>query len=526
MAKVSSPAASAALEELVHQFADPYAFVRELVQNAIDANSAEIEIDVAFSANGDDGVITISVDDSGDGMNREIIEKQLTRLFSSSKDGDRTKIGKFGIGFVSVFSLEPDAVCVDTARDGRAWRVLFGRDRRYELIALDEPIEGTKVRIVKRGNAAAFAEHRSRCETALRHWCHHVQADVRFGGRSIREPFAMPTALVTVESKRAGTHIVLGHMRGGATHRAYYNAGLTLHVDHGPRIDDPLSGLAFKVSSERLEHTLTRDAVIHDRGFEAVTAEITALVDGPLAEAVFSRIAEGVAGPLDGDLAAAAAWHLRRGEDPARPRRVLAQTPSGKPITIAQLRGRDRDDVLRAAARAPVTDALEREGRIVYLAAEGDPRIGLVHAIAEGGRVCEHWCLPPVIDDHALWPALAGPLAEALATAGTKIDRVVPARFDYPDSPIGDRLAITQARPGALTALDALEELSPGLFARRQALLVNLAHPTVDACMRLAQREPVVAGYLCAKAFGLGRGLDVDLDTRAIERVVALRWPT
>jgi hypothetical protein len=60
-------------------------------------------------------------------MNREIIEKQLTRLFSSAKDGDRTKIGKFGIGFVSVFAIDPHIVCVDTSRDGEHWRVLFGR---------------------------------------------------------------------------------------------------------------------------------------------------------------------------------------------------------------------------------------------------------------------------------------------------------------------------------------------------------------------------------------------------------------
>ena len=35
----------------------------------------------------------------GEGMNEEIIDHQLTRLFASGKAGDLTKIGKFGIGF-------------------------------------------------------------------------------------------------------------------------------------------------------------------------------------------------------------------------------------------------------------------------------------------------------------------------------------------------------------------------------------------------------------------------------------------
>ena len=117
-----------ALDELVNQFADPMSFLRELIQNAIDAGSEEIEVDVEFEPGKDgDGVTIVRVDDFGEGMTREIVEKRLTRLFSSAKDGDMTKIGKFGIGFVSVFAIEPEAVCVDTAREGEAWRVLFGQ---------------------------------------------------------------------------------------------------------------------------------------------------------------------------------------------------------------------------------------------------------------------------------------------------------------------------------------------------------------------------------------------------------------
>ena len=42
----------------------------------------------------------IHVDDFGEGMDEAIIDAQLTRMFSSTKENDLTKIGKFGIGFL------------------------------------------------------------------------------------------------------------------------------------------------------------------------------------------------------------------------------------------------------------------------------------------------------------------------------------------------------------------------------------------------------------------------------------------
>ena len=66
-----------ALEELVNQFSDPFSFLRELVQNALDAGSDEVEVSVRWeSGEGDDGVTVIRVEDWGDGMNREIILKK------------------------------------------------------------------------------------------------------------------------------------------------------------------------------------------------------------------------------------------------------------------------------------------------------------------------------------------------------------------------------------------------------------------------------------------------------------------
>lgn len=36
------------VEELVHQFTDPFAFYRELIQNSIDAGSTRIEVSLSY----------------------------------------------------------------------------------------------------------------------------------------------------------------------------------------------------------------------------------------------------------------------------------------------------------------------------------------------------------------------------------------------------------------------------------------------------------------------------------------------
>ena len=79
---------SGVVGDLVRQFADPYAFFRELVQNAIDAGSGEIAVRVDYEHES----AVIRVDDFGEGMTRDIIENKLTKLFASSKDNDFTQI--------------------------------------------------------------------------------------------------------------------------------------------------------------------------------------------------------------------------------------------------------------------------------------------------------------------------------------------------------------------------------------------------------------------------------------------------
>ena len=110
-------------QNLVDQFSDPFTCLRELVQNAMDAGTETIEVKTRYLD--DPGGVMLEIRDFGAGMTRDIIDTKLTRLFASDKENDLTKIGKFGIGFVSVFSLKPELVTVDTGRDGEFWRIAF-----------------------------------------------------------------------------------------------------------------------------------------------------------------------------------------------------------------------------------------------------------------------------------------------------------------------------------------------------------------------------------------------------------------
>jgi HSP90 family molecular chaperone len=226
------------VDELVHQFTDPFAFYRELIQNSIDAGSTRIEVSLRWSPGTPKGLALISVSDWGEGMNREVIENYLVTKFRSTKENDLTKIGKFGIGFMSIFSCGPDVVTVDTSRDGESWRVLFKADTTWELLRLDEPLEGTRITLHKALSSSEYEEFVFKSRESLSRWCKHSDADVVFtAGRSdgsappapqpVKEPLAVD-APFQVEHQEEGTHIIAGPARTEPPVTGMYNRGLTL----------------------------------------------------------------------------------------------------------------------------------------------------------------------------------------------------------------------------------------------------------------------------------------------------------
>lgn len=108
-----------------HLYSSPDVFVRELLQNCVDAVSARISADQDFRPS--DAQVEIEVQegeqmifrDNGTGLNEEEIHRFLAVIGQSSKydiENSRTNgdyIGRFGIGLLSCFMVT-DAICVRT----------------------------------------------------------------------------------------------------------------------------------------------------------------------------------------------------------------------------------------------------------------------------------------------------------------------------------------------------------------------------------------------------------------------------
>ena len=275
--------------DVIAQFADATAFLRELVQNAIDAGSPSV--DVRFEVDGE--VARVSVKDRGEGMTREIVEDQLLVLFRSTKEQDRSKIGKFGIGFASVLAPDPEVVAIHTARDGRRLTVHLYRDLTYQLFDAGPATQtGTTVEVELRlpdGGAEPLARD---CRTALLKWCRHASVPIHFTHASVSEridrPLSFDDAVVEV-TRSDGELTCVVAIGPAAPYVGFFNHGLTLY-----ETSEPLLGkLAVKLQDPQLGHTLSRDNVRRDERFAHALAfaRQVATRDLPLAAATALRTA-------------------------------------------------------------------------------------------------------------------------------------------------------------------------------------------------------------------------------------------
>ncbi len=297
----AAPEETGLVADVVRQFTDPFAFYRELVQNAIDAGTKTIRVHLLLEgASSETGatIARVSIEDDGEGMARDVLETKLVVLFRSTKTAGDGKIGKFGIGFVSVLAIEPECVTVDTARDGHAYMLTLYPDHSYEIfdrgeqahtgttVTLRVPVEGPK----------GFRDFVDQSERALRRFCEHVAVPIHFSAhegtlgelieRRIDTPFAIEALASVVRIHETGRVAVgLWHEPGLVR---FYNRGLLLHETAEPL----LGGLAAKLEDERLEHTLSRDDVRRDRAYEELLLRARAAARVELPRAIGHRLAD------------------------------------------------------------------------------------------------------------------------------------------------------------------------------------------------------------------------------------------
>ncbi|MBI3181657.1 MAG: ATP-binding protein [Myxococcales bacterium] len=497
-------AADDLVEELVHQFSDPFAFYRELIQNSIDAGSKRVEVTLAFKPASEKGLCTASVADWGEGMDRRIIEDYLLTKFRSTKENDLTKIGKFGIGFVSIFASSPDLVVVDTGRDAEYWRVIFRKDRSYELLRSQEPFEGTRVALHKEMSSAEYQDFVAKSFGAVCRWCRHSEAEVRFaaGGAdgtppgppaSVREPLAVD-APFQVEYQEEGTHIVAGPSRTDPPEVGMYNRGLTLREVRA----NLFPGVAVKIVSRYLEHTLTRDNVRTDKHYEDAIELVRRLVYGPLRQRLpeeLRRAAERPDGSADwqvmlkvllsyGDrLDLGKLWLRLPGGGAAAAREVRSLSKQAGALVVAPA-----DDVLVARMRSQEMAVLE--------GAPGEPTVGRVQRLLGFDQAMLAGQLftfaEAVPEDLRAFLAALAPLLEAAGacTGEAAVGAVHGAGKDRPC------LAV-EALGRPLLSREAFR--SPFRAGAPPILCLNRGHPLIAPLLELAPKSPRLAALLAAR---------------------------
>lgn len=566
-----------AVENLVTQFSAALDFYRELVQNSIDAGSAAVEVWTEYLPGEEDaGTIAIHVDDGGEGMNEAIIDNQLTRLFASSKAGDLTKIGKFGIGFVSIFAPNPKAVLLHTGRGGEYWEVLFHADRSFTKTRIEEPVEGTQITIFLAGDRGRYRQLVVESEATLRRWCVHSEVEVGFEDRTfgrgrvvISEPFAVEGRCLTRASEE-GTEVALAYSRAPIC--GFYNKGLALTPDvddRGPALEFSrrLQHVSFKVKSRYLEHTLSRDTVVREGNFHKAMALVVETAAGPLQAALVAAIEELVQKP-GWDAADLALYYELIGYLGGEPgeeierwsARKLLRRVDGGAASLAEVEAAAADEqvVFVGDAVTPVGEHLLARGVPVLLAptraaAEGATAgtygavgwlaeayvqhrrrqgvvRGLLRKVGVAARAVraaapEQVYLPIAeVEPTAEEAALLADADALLAKVGAAYRRLAVCSIAGPSAPL---FVIARKIGGFMRRPPPEREGDGWWWLRRPEAAVERRHPHFAALLQLRAVDRPLAAYCLAKALLLAEdrahGLDVELMAAAVPDEAAAR---
>lgn len=501
MERAEAPRSPGIVGEIIGQFADRFAFLRELVQNAIDAGTASVEVRLEHDAGS--GMMKVSVRDQGEGMTREIVEGQLLVLFRSTKEKDDSKIGKFGIGFASVLAPRPSVVVVQTARAGKRLTLHLHPDLTYQLFEAGPATKtGTSVSLelaMGQTEADGFAK---RCREALEKWCRHALVPIHFvaevpeAGLSLAEridrPLGLEGALLEVRGECDGGKLVavVGIGREGSEGEgAFFNQGLLLQ-----RTERPLLGrIWFQIQDARLGHTLSREDVRRDEHYDRALAFARRLVEEQLtakARAELERAAEEVSAARFHALAAAieeAELPMREGDWRLR----LVETLGGRrSLSLAAVSkrlwwSRERSAASRLLARANIPVAMFEHGLPVHAR--------MTARIAERG-VRELWeveaqlTLVEEVAEEENDAALLGELAEIFAAVIRAPSALVLAKVS---GALGVQPVVSGHRDDAVCAengryaLDlATARRNPFKLLRTLPLILSAEHALVKAARR------------------------------------------
>lgn len=511
--------------DVIRQFADPKAFYRELVQNSIDAGSPSVEIRIQHDASAQK--LRVAVRDRGEGMSRDTLENQLLVLFRSTKETDRSKIGKFGIGFASVLAPEPEVVIIQSARDGRRMTLHLFRDLTYDLFDAGTATQaGTTVELVLAMDDSGVESFVSASVEALVRWCRHASVPIELtwlpaAGPAqttrIDRPLALENAIVQVIERSAdgGAIAAVGITPMLAPYTGFFNHGLTLHES----ADSVIGCVAAKIQDSRLGHTLSRDNVRRDAAYDRAVAFARMLATERLPRAIAAELATAAdsGNRARYRLLAAAAIYSNTAIEWRFP--LVEPVGDARSIAGAELPrrawtsdGRSRMSALVSASKTPVLDSVV--GEIDGLVSMIEERYGCRLARIEG-ELTAVTPVAPATEDTALLACLR----EMLDAVGKAPSDIVIAALEGAARRAfviaGDR----KAGAGGAYILDrAQTNHSPFGRLRRPPLVICVDHPLYT---RARVGDPRLSASHLARAILLEyKQLDVETSQRLLDRTL------
>lgn len=169
-----------------HLYSNPKVYLRELLQNGVDAITArQAQADANYigqiniEVNGVGAGATLIVEDNGIGLNEAEVHEFLAMIGQSSKRGDDflsnndSFIGRFGIGLLSCFMVSDEIVMLtQSAKGGPALEWRGKPDGTYTIRKLETPLApGTKVYLRCKAGCEVYFD-----EQNLQNWLYYYGA--------------------------------------------------------------------------------------------------------------------------------------------------------------------------------------------------------------------------------------------------------------------------------------------------------------------------------------------------------------
>lgn len=211
------------LDILIHSvYTSKDVFVRELISNAADAlekvrfkqaagesvHSADLPLEIRLETNADDRVLVIS--DTGIGMSADEVETNIGTIAhsgaaafleqlqqSQGKDGednaDVNLIGRFGVGFYSVFMAADKVVLTSRSADEAGSAVQWTSDGAGSYTIgkpAGEPQRGTRIEIHLKEDAAEFVDE-ERLKAIVQRYSNFVPFPIRLNDEQVNRTTAL-----------------------------------------------------------------------------------------------------------------------------------------------------------------------------------------------------------------------------------------------------------------------------------------------------------------------------------------------